>query len=158
MSDQSIYNEHIDHEGTVLAIDRHPVAGSLTASIRLDDGKECGGCPAARLCAVAGGDTPTLQVAVPKREATRLRVGDRVTVRGTERMHRRAIMLATVLPCFTLVAVMVGVYLLTGSQPVAALCGLGAMVVFFALLFAARNKVAHEFSFTVADSRHPDEP
>lgn len=156
MSEQTIYNEYIDHKGTVLAIDRHPVAGSLTASVRIDDSNECGGCPAARLCGVTGGDTPTLNVVVPKREATRLRVGDRVTVRGTERMHHRAIMLATVLPCLTLVAVMVGVYLVTGSQLLAALCGLGAMVIFFCLLFAARNKVAHEFSFTVADSRRPE--
>ncbi|MDE7159413.1 MAG: SoxR reducing system RseC family protein [Muribaculaceae bacterium] len=155
MPENSLYNEYIDHEGTVIAIERNPVAGSLTATVRLEGTKECGGCPAARLCGVAEGESDTLQVVVPKREATRLRVGDHVTVRGTERMHHRAIMLATVLPCLALVAVMVGVYLLTRSQAFAALAGLGAMVVFFTILFMARNRVAHEFSFTVAASSRP---
>ena len=156
MIENSIDKEHIDHHGTVTAISGGGAAGGpITATVRLEGNHDCSGCRAAALCGMAGKDSDTLNVTLTDHEAGRLHVGDRVTLRGTERMHRRAIMLATVLPCVTLVAVMVALYLLTGSQPVAALGGLAAMVIFFIVLFLARNRVAHEFSFTVAESHRP---
>ena len=70
-------------------------------------------------------------------------------VRGTEAIHRRAIMLATVIPCLGLVAVMAIVFILTLSSGLAALAGLGAMILFFLLLFVFRDKLAREFRFSV---------
>lgn len=64
-------------------------------------------------------------------------------------MHRKAIMYATVLPCIALVAVMVAVYLLTLNQLAAALSGIGVMILFFFILWCSRNKIAHEFCFTI---------
>ena len=155
MIENSINNEHIDHQGTVTAISANSAEGTLTATVKLEGNHDCSGCRAAALCGVAGKGSDTISVPLTAHEAGRLHIGDRVTLRGTERMHRRAIMLATVLPCVTLVAVMVALYLLTGSQPVAAIGGLAAMVIFFLVLFLARNRVAHEFSFTLAESHRP---
>lgn len=146
--------DHIDHQAIVVATD--PQHGSVT--VRVDDSGECGSCPAAALCGANGNSSNTVEIMT--REAASLKKGDIVTVRGTERMHRKAVMYATVLPCIALVAVMVAVFLLTGNQVLAALCGLGAMIIFFFILWAARNRVAHEFCFEIVGTpeRAGDEP
>ena len=64
-------------------------------------------------------------------------------------MHRKAIFLATLFPCIILVAVMAAVFILTGSQGIAAVTGLAAMLLFFLILFLCRNKIAHEFQFQI---------
>lgn len=135
--------DHIDHAGTVVGTD----PGANTVRVRIDAGAECGSCPATALCRRDTGEGNT--VTVETVHAGRYRKGDAVTVRGTERMHRKAVMYATVLPSIALVAVMVGVYLLTANQLAAALSGLGAMILFFTAMWLARNKVAHEFTFTI---------
>lgn len=142
MIQDSNSTDHIDHEATVKTIDpaRHIVTVALT------DKGNCDGCAAASICHPGARRDG---VAVYSRDAERYRPGQRVVVRGTERMHRRAIMLATVLPCICLVAVMFIVYLLTFSQGAAALSGLSAMTLFFVILYLARNRIAHEFTFTI---------
>ena len=58
-------------------------------------------------------------------------------------------MIATVIPSIALVAVMVIIYMLTADQTVAALGGIGSMIFFFVMLYLFRNRIAHEFSFTI---------
>lgn len=138
------YIDSIEHTATVVKCDGQ----NRRITVRIDTDGECGACPAARLCAAASKDGRTVSVPMPRR-GRQPKPGDRVTVRGTERMHRRAIMLATVLPCIALVAVMTLVYVLTFSQAAAALSGIGAMTLFFLLLYLCRNRVEHEFEFEV---------
>ena len=135
--------EYIEHKAVV--VNTNPEEGQVT--LRIEDTEECGECPASKFCNSRG--EPSTKVVVNTPMASRLRKGDFVTVRGTERMHRKAIMYATVFPCIILVAFMVGIYLLTGSQLAAALSGLGATVIFYIVLWACRNKIAHEFIFTI---------
>ncbi len=137
--------ETITHTGTVTAAD----AARGTLTVRLDEEGECGGCPAAKICSAPGSKSREVSVQAGRALASTLKPGARVTLAGTEMMHRRAIMLATVIPCLALIAVMTGVYLLTLSQTAAALSGLGAMVLFFGALYLCRNRIAHEFVFRV---------
>lgn len=136
--------EYIEDDGEITAVDKD----KGTVTVRLSNPEECGGCPAAKICS-AGKDLSDVTVQV--RDAQNYHKGQRVTMRGSERLHRRAIMLATVLPCIALVAVMVIVYLLTGEQGTAALCGLGTTVLFFLILYMARNRIAHEFVFEIVE-------
>lgn len=149
MSDSNLV-EYIDHTAVVKAVD--PASGTL--SLEISEETECEGCAASALCMQSGGKRETLTLAVKNPE--RFRAGEEVTLRGTERLHRKAIMIATVIPCVALIAVMVLVYLLTGSESMAALCGLGAMVCFFFLLYLMRNRMAHEFSFDVIPTTNKD--
>ncbi len=142
MIQDSNSTDHIDHEATVKTVD--PAHNTVT--VTLTDKGTCEGCAAASICHPG---TRRDGIAAYSRDAERYSPGQRVIVRGTERMHRRAIMLATVLPCICLVAVMFIVYLLTFDQGVAALSGLGAMTLFFIILYLARNRIAHEFTFTI---------
>ena len=115
----------IDYED-IDCIDHHGIvtavdaaAGTVTVIINEED--ECDCCPAAKLCTIKD------------------KTADRIT----------AILLATVIPCVVLVAVMVGVYLITFNQLAAALCGLGTMIAFFIILYLCRNHVAHEFNLEI---------
>lgn len=141
--------ETIIHTGTVTAVDSR----RREVTVRLDSEEGCDACPAARLCGASGSEGR--QVRVEVRDPSAWPVGSSVRVGGTETMHRRAIMLATVIPCLALIAVMTAVYLLTGSQSTAAVSGLGAMCVFFLLLYLARNSIRHEFRFRILSGAAP---
>ncbi len=144
------FTDYIEHQGVVTGTE--PRRGIVY--VLVDESGECGSCPAAKLCNIAGGNGMENgnKIEIATRNATRFKVGDRVTVRGTERMHRKAIMLATVFPSFALVAVMVAIFLMTGNQLLSALCGLGVTILFFVMLYLCRNKIAHEFSFDIINT------
>ena len=121
--------EYIEDDGEITAVDKE----KGTVTVRLANPEECGGCPAAKICG-AGKDLSDVTVHV--RDAQNYHKGQRVTMRGSERLHRRAIMT---------------VFLLTGEQGTAALCGLGTTVLFFLILYMARNRIAHEFVFEIVE-------
>lgn len=135
--------DYIAHTGTVTRVE------GRTAMVRVADREEeCQDCPAARLCALSKGDTDLTPVEIPKRLS--VKAGDKVEFHGTEQLHRKAIVIATVIPCILLIAVMTAVYILTGgNQLIACLCGLGTMVAFFLALWLLRNIIAHEFRFEI---------
>lgn len=138
--------DHIDHRATVVGIDRE----QCLVTVSVADASDCAACPAARLCGIT--DNKSRRLTVWCRDAESLKEGQSVILRGTEQMHRRAIMLATVLPCIFLIAAMTFVFVLTGSQLAAALTGLGSMLFFFGAIYLMRNHVAHEFSFVIVSA------
>lgn len=135
--------EYIDHRGRITAINREK--GTVTVS--LIEEADCGECPAGKMCNNFLPDKNILEIAVENPSA--YKIGDFVEVRASERLHRKAIIIVTVIPSLALLAVMIGLYLLTGSQLTACLSGLGAMIVFFFGLYLMRNKLAHEFVFEI---------
>ena len=138
---KSVKAEQIIHLGRVLSVDSS--VGSI--EILLEDGGDCGSCPAAKLC--NHGSKSENKVVVMSDDT--FEVGEKVRVVGTEMMHRKAIVLVLVCPCLLLIATMVMVYLLTLDESVAALSGLGLMLVFFIVLYLCRNRIAREFVFRV---------
>lgn len=138
--------DYIDHTGIVMSV--NPAANSVT--VKIDDAGNCGNCPASKICEATGQTENTITVITP--HASSYKEGEIVTVRGTEQMHRKAIMYATVLPSIALVAVMVAVYVITFNQLAAALSGIGVTILCYILLWASRNKIAHEFSFRIVKS------
>lgn len=135
--------DYIDHEGRIKAV--NPGKGTVTVS--LTEEADCGECPAGKLCSNFTPDKNVVEV--PVKDTSGFKVGDFVFVRGSERLHRKAIMLVTVIPSLALIAVMIGIYLLTASQLAACLSGLGAMLVFFFGLYLMRHTLAHEFVFEI---------
>lgn len=135
--------EYIEHDGRVTGVN----PGKSTVTVSLLEEADCGECPAGKLCTNFLPDKNVVEV--PVADTSRFRIGDFVTVRGEERLHRKAIVLVTVIPSLALIAVMIGIYLLTGSEVAACLSALGAMVVFFTGLYLMRRKLAHEFVFQI---------
>lgn len=135
---------YIEHHGVISKVDRNE--GLITVDIT--DTGDCHACAAAKLCGKArtkSHNTLTIDV----ENAGQFLPGDKVTLRGSERLHRRAILLATVVPSILLVASMLAVYLMSGSQFIACISALVAMVVFFVVLWVFRDKIDREFTFTV---------
>ncbi|MDE5773291.1 MAG: SoxR reducing system RseC family protein [Muribaculaceae bacterium] len=151
MSEAVTTVDYIDHKAIIDRIDSG--AGQLT--LRLSTIPECEGCAAARLCNPSGEQTTTFVVKVPNVKS--YRVGETVTLRGTEQLHHKAILIATVIPSIALIVVMIVIYYMTGSEGAAASAGLGSMLLFFLLLYLSRNRLAHEFSFEVIPSDKQDQ-
>ena len=139
--------EYIDHTGRITSI--NPEKSTVTVS--LEEEADCGECPASKLCHNFTPDNNVVDVAVA--DPGEFKVGDFVTVRGSERLHRKAIMIVTVIPSLALIAVMIGIYLLTGSQLAACLSALGAMILFFIALYLMRHRLAHEFVFEIVKEK-----
>lgn len=135
--------EYVDHDGKIVSV--NPGKGTVTVS--LIEEADCGECPASKLCNNFAPDKNVVEV--PVSDTADFRVGEIVGVRGSERLHRKAILLVTVIPSLALIAVMIGIYLLTGSQLAACLSAIGAMIVFFFGLYLIRHKLAHEFVFEI---------
>lgn len=135
--------DYVDHKGRISAVNE----GKGTVTVTLLEQADCGECPAHKLCNNFTPDKNVVEVQVP--DASQYKIGEFVAVRGTERLHRKAIMLVTVIPTLALIVVMIGIYLLTDSQLAACLSALGAMIVFFVGLYLVRNKLAHEFVFEI---------
>lgn len=135
--------DFIEHKAIVAALSEK----ERTVTVVVEHADECGGCPAARLCNLNNDKSDRLVISDPRPE--RFKVGERVMVCGRESLHRRAIMLCTVIPCVMLVFIMSVIFIATYSQTAAALGGLGSMIFFFLLLYLGRNKIAHDFTFTI---------
>lgn len=135
--------EYIDHNGRVTAIN----PGKGTVTVTLLEEADCGECPAGKLCNNFAPDKNVVEIHVA--DTSHFKIGEFVAVRGSERLHRKAIMLVTVIPSLALIAVMIGIYLLTGSQLAACLSAIGAMLVFFYGLYLMRHRLAHEFVFEI---------
>lgn len=133
--------DYIDHQVMVRSVD----AGRGIVTVELAEATTCSGCAAASICNPRGKKMETFEVAVAHPEA--YHVGERVLMRGTAMMHRKAITIATVVPSVALIVVMVLIYVLTANQGVAAVGGLGSMVFFFVLLWLFRDRLAKEFTF-----------
>ena len=132
----------VTHHGEITEIDNN------TVKVRVAVDDSCSSCPASGLCKVGGGDTAqifTVYVGDPGAYS----VGDKVEIEGSEKYHRKAIRLATLYPTLAIIAVMVGIKLLTGSDLVAALGGLGTMVLCFLALYLCRKRLAPEFAFSI---------
>lgn len=135
--------DFIDHNGIIEKTDSF----QKSVTVRIERGSDCGSCPAAKLCSPSGKNNNLLNISTP--DAYKFTSGEKVIVRGSERMHHRAITLATVIPTLLLVMSMTAVYILTGSQPLAAISGLAMILLFFIVLYLLRDRLAHEFKFLI---------
>lgn len=135
--------DSIEHEAVVTGID----PGTGNVQVRVLRQGECGSCPAARLCGASDpkGDTMTIRDPRPDRFS----IGEKVILTGREALHRKAIMLATVFPCLILILSMVVIFILTADQTLSVVVGLSLTVLFYIILYLMRNRIAHEFTFTI---------
>lgn len=144
--------EYINHKGRITAVN----AEKRTVTVTLEEQADCGECPAHKLCNNFTPDKNVIEV--PVESPSFYKEGEFVAVRGTERLHRKAIMLVTVIPTIALIVIMIGIYLLTGSQVAACVSALGAMIVFFLGLYLMRDKLAHEFVFEIVKDPEDTNP
>lgn len=107
----------------------------------------CSQCHAAGLCGMA--DIAEKAVEVPTDPYAGYGVGDEVNVVLKASMGMKAVWLAYFIPLLILLAVILGLIGLGMSEVPAALAGIGAIAVYYFLLWLFRDKLRNEYIFTI---------
>jgi len=132
----------IQHQGTVESID------SSHIRVRIVQTSACASCVAHKYC--NSSESKEKMIDVYTKEADRYAVGQSVNVYGTTSMGMRAVLWAFGVPFVVLVAVLYASFMLTGgNEPLSALWALGALVVYYLILYMCRDKMKKKFVFTI---------
>jgi len=107
----------------------------------------CSQCHAAGLCGMA--DIAEKAVEVPTDPYASYGVGDQVDVVFKASMGMKAVWLAYFIPLLILLAVILGLIGLGVAEIPAAACGIGAIAVYYFLLWLLRDKLKNEYIFTI---------
>ena len=133
--------DNISHSGVVESVEDGCV------HVRIVVTSACAACKVAGYCNAAESKEKVVDVYTSKSEA--YAVGQAVTVSASRQVATHALLLAFGLPFVILVAVLVGVLLLTGNELWAALGGLLALVPYYGILWLFRQKVRDRLAFQI---------
>lgn len=133
--------DNISHSGVVESVEDGCV------HVRIVVTSACAACKVAGYCNAAESKEKVVDVYTAKSEA--YAVGQAVTVSASRQVATHALLLAFGLPFVILVAVLVGVLLLTGDELWAALGGLLALVPYYGILWLFRQKVRDRLAFQI---------
>ena len=132
--------ERVSHEGTVVKVDGNNVF------VRIVQTSACASCSLSRHCNSAESKEKTV---VAQAGAGSFRVGESVWVSVSSSLGHKAVSLGFGVPLVLLLAVVVAVSGLTGNEPVAALCGVGALIPYYILLYVFRARIRDVLRITV---------
>lgn len=133
--------EEVNHKGKVIKM-----TPQLTTVAILQHGA-CSACHAAGLCGMA--DIAEKAVEVPTDPYASYGVGDEVEVVLKASMGMKAVWLAYFIPLLVLLAVILGLIGLGVAEVPAGLGGIGAVAVYYLLLYLLRDKLKNEYVFTI---------
>lgn len=133
--------DNISHSGVVESVEDGCV------HVRIVVTSACAACKVAGYCNAAESKEKVVDVYSAKSAA--YVVGQAVTVSASRQVATHALLLAFGLPFVILVAVLVGVLLLTGDELWAALGGLLALVPYYGILWLFRQKVRDRLAFQI---------
>lgn len=139
--------DHIDHWAEVIGAS----TDRKNLEVKILDKGNCQSCPAEDLCLLLQKPDKIIKITTPL--ASKYKTGDKVLIRGTEILPKKFMLIATMLPCIILVTSMIIIYLLTLNQALAIICGIGITLILFVLIWSSRNRVAHEFIFSIINRK-----
>lgn len=134
-------SESISHKGVVIKVTPQVTTVSFTQH------GACSECHAAGLCGM--GDMAEKAVEVPTDPYTKRQVGDEVEVLLKASMGFKAVYLAYLIPLLIILAVILGLLALGVSEVISALSGLGAVAVYYLVLWLCRGKLQKEYVFII---------
>lgn len=133
------YKEEIYHEGKVVSV------GTETTLVRIISSAACASCHAAGLCGMAERQEKTVEV----KSLPGISEGQSVTLVLGASMGLRAVMLSYVAPLLVLLAVIIALGALGVGELVSGLAGLGAVGLYYFLLWVFRKRIRREYVFTI---------
>lgn len=134
-------SESISHKGKIVKMTPQATTVAILSS------SACGECHAAGLCSVAEMAGKSIEVA-PDPYA-RYQVGDEVEVLLKASMGFKAVWLAYCIPAVLLLAVVLGLLALGAGEVAASIAGLGAVALYYLLLWVFRGRLQNEYVFTI---------
>lgn len=145
---KTIVIDHIDHWAEIISSSND----KKYLEVRVLDRVACHSCPAEDLCLLSKKQDKSIKLPSPLE--TDYKLGDQVIIRGVEILPKRFMLIITILPCIILITSMIIIYLLTYNQALALICGVGFTLILFMLIWASRNRVGHEFNFSIAGQKN----
>ena len=134
--------EQVSHKGRVVRMTPQSTV------VAIEQHAACSSCHAAGLCGMA--DVAEKAVEVPADPYASYRVGDEVEVVLKATMGMKAVWLAYFIPLLVLLAVILLLVALGVGEVAAGLAGIGAIAVYYFLLWLLRNRLRNEYVFTIA--------
>lgn len=135
-------SDKISHEGIIESID--PATGHIR--VRIVKTTACTACKIAGHCNASESKVKMVDVYSHDR-ATSLTEGQAVMVWASRDVAGRALLLGFGLPFIILVAVLITTLQISGSEGLAALMGIGALVPYYAVLWLLRERIASHIAF-----------
>lgn len=136
-------NNRVTHAGVVESIE-----GS-TVRVRIVQTSACAACKVAGYCNAA--ESKEKIVDVFNADTSRWKVGDVVNVAASQQMAARALLLAFGLPLLIMLVVLLMVLGLTGREGLAALCGVAALLPYYAVLWLFRGRLQKRLAFWIEE-------
>ena len=131
----------IKHSGVVERIEGDSV------QVRIVQTSACAACKVAKHCNAS--ESKEKIVDVLHADTSRLHVGDAVQVAASTQVAARALLMGFGLPFVVMVVALVVLLVLTGSEAVAALGGIAALLPYYGLLYLFRDSIRDRLAFTI---------
>ena len=133
--------EQVTHTGKVVSMT------PKTTTVQIVSHSACSECHAAGLCGLS--EFTEKAVEVPTSPSATYGVGDEVQVVLKATMGLKAVWLAYFLPLVVLLGVALGLIALGLSEVVAGLAGIGAVALYYGVLWLLRDRLRNEYVFTI---------
>ena len=131
----------IMHKGVVESVEGQKVM------VRITQASACSECHARGLCRASESRDKLIEVCTAG--AADFAVGSVVTVCGSESQGMKAVWFSFGLPLLLMLAVLVGVMVMTGDERIAAASALSVLVPYFIGLFLLRDRMKKGFDFKI---------
>jgi sigma-E factor negative regulatory protein RseC len=132
--------EHVSHPGVVVGI------GEQDLEIEILSASSCGSCGIKSACGMS--EMKEKRITVPKPQDKEFIVGQPVSIIMSAKQGNKAALLAYFIP--TLIIIVLTVVLSNMIKEwLAALVGIGALAVYYVILYFFRDKLRNEFTYEI---------
>lgn len=133
--------EHVSHPGVVVGINDKDLEIEILSS------SMCGSCGIKSACGMS--EMQEKRITVPKPEDKEFIVGQPVKIIMNTSQGNKAALFAYFIPAFLLVAIIVILSNLSIKEWISALVGIGALAVYYVILYFFRDKLRNEFTYEI---------
>jgi len=133
--------EQVMHTGKVVSMTPQ------TTTVQIVSQSACSECHAAGLCGLS--EYTEKAIEVPTRPSATYGVGDEVQVVLKASMGFKAVWIAYFLPLVVLLAIALGLIALGVPELVSGLAGLGAVALYYLVVWLLRDRLRNEYVFTI---------
>ena len=133
--------EQVTHTGKVVSMT------PKTTTVQIVSQSACSECHAAGLCGLS--EYTEKAVEVPTSPSATYGVGDEVQVALKASMGFKAVWIAYFLPLVVLLAVALGLIALGVPEVVSGLAGIGAVALYYLVVWLLRDRLRNEYVFTI---------
>lgn len=133
--------EHVSHPGVVVGTNDKDLEIEILSS------SMCGSCGIKSACGMS--EMQEKRITVPKPVDKEFIVGQPVSITMSTSQGNKAALFAYFIPAFLLVAIIVILSNLSIKEWISALIGIGALAVYYVILYFFRDKLRNEFTYEI---------